>query len=279
MAKGNHIQVSRGAYHHHGIDCGDGSVIHYTGEVKSKFEAVVSRTPLWEFLDGGEIVVVDYGSDAHHPDDVVARAESRLGERDYDLIDQNCEHFARWCRCGDHRSTQVDRVAGAAVASVGGGAATAGGLGAVSAGGVVAGMSGSGIMSGLASAGGAIGGGAVAGLAVLGAAPAIVTNLALGHAFRDDPNASDGERAACGAARTAGVVGSAAGTAGAVAAVSGMGSVAGLSGAGIASGLAAAGGTIGGGMAAGTVLVVAAPAVAAAAVAYGAYKAVRWLWE
>lgn len=29
MQKGDHLYVSRGLYTHHGIDCGDGTVIHY----------------------------------------------------------------------------------------------------------------------------------------------------------------------------------------------------------------------------------------------------------
>jgi len=52
--------------------------------------------------------------------------------------------------------------------------------------------------------------------------------------------------------------------------------VAGLGGAGIASGLAAVGATVGGGMTAGVVVTAAAPAVAAAALGYGVYRAWRW---
>lgn len=35
---------------------------------------------------------------------VVARALSRLGERGYDLVENNCEHFAVWCKTGHHHS-------------------------------------------------------------------------------------------------------------------------------------------------------------------------------
>jgi hypothetical protein len=30
MTKGDHIYINCGAFTHHGIDCGDGTVIHYT---------------------------------------------------------------------------------------------------------------------------------------------------------------------------------------------------------------------------------------------------------
>jgi hypothetical protein len=36
---------------------------------------------------------------------------SRLGEEDYKLIFNNCQHFARWCATGDHESEQVRSVA------------------------------------------------------------------------------------------------------------------------------------------------------------------------
>ena len=34
----------------------------------------------------------------------------RLGEQDYNLLFNNCEHFATWCKTGRHRSGQVDSV-------------------------------------------------------------------------------------------------------------------------------------------------------------------------
>jgi len=37
----------------------------------------------------------------------VERAKSRLGERAYNLLLNNCEHFAIWCKTGKSESTQV----------------------------------------------------------------------------------------------------------------------------------------------------------------------------
>lgn len=36
----------------------------------------------------------------------------RLGEERYNLMLNNCEHFAVWCKTGQHRSSQVDRALG-----------------------------------------------------------------------------------------------------------------------------------------------------------------------
>jgi hypothetical protein len=38
----------------------------------------------------------------------LARALGRLGEQRYNLIFNNCEHFAHWCKTGRHRSAQVE---------------------------------------------------------------------------------------------------------------------------------------------------------------------------
>lgn len=51
--------------------------------------------------------------DVYHlytPEETVARAKGRLGERNYDLVENNCEHFALWCKTGLSESRQVNRI-------------------------------------------------------------------------------------------------------------------------------------------------------------------------
>lgn len=136
---------------------------------------------------------------------------------------------------------------------------------------------GAGMMSGLAAVGGVVGGGAVAGIGVLGAAPTAAAKMVMNQVLEDDDRLSDEEREARAVGRAATTVGAVVGTAAPVVAISTFGSVAGLSGAGITSGLAAIGGTVGGGMGAGIAITVAAPAVVAAGVGYGAYKFWQWM--
>lgn len=93
-----------GVYEHHGIDCGNGTIIHY-----QKLEtAVVSQTPLATFARGSRVYVKSQ-SVAFLPEIVVQRAEGRLGEQRYDLLTNNCEHFATWCKTGRHESAQLTR--------------------------------------------------------------------------------------------------------------------------------------------------------------------------
>ena len=109
MAKGDHVKVRRLGYSHHGIDCGDGTVIHYTGANAEKEAPVVRRTSLVAFAQGRTIRTVRHRSTAT-PEDVMARAFSLLGKADYHLFFNNCEHFASWCVTGRARSRQVKRV-------------------------------------------------------------------------------------------------------------------------------------------------------------------------
>jgi hypothetical protein len=273
MGRGDHIYVNYSGYSHHGIDCGDNMVIHYT-----KSQATISRTSWASFASGMEVFVRRYGN-CDTPDVVIQRAESRLGENTYHLFNNNCEHFAKWCKTGIRVSEQVRNAGAAAGGASGSGAAVAAGIGVVGATGAAAGLSGAGIMSGLATVGGVVGGGAVAGIGALGVAPATVTKIAMDQVLKDDESLPNDEREARAVGRTMTTVGAVAGTAGAVGTVAAAGSVAGLSAAGITSGLAAVGATVGGGMAAGVAVTVAAPAVAAAAVGYGAYRFWKWFSE
>ena len=43
------------------------------------------------------------------PQEIVRRARSRLGENDYRLLTNNCEHFCNWCLDGVSHSAQVER--------------------------------------------------------------------------------------------------------------------------------------------------------------------------
>ncbi len=109
MARGDQIYVYReflnlqGVYEHHGIDCGNGTVIHYR-----KPSETVERTSLATFARGNQIYVKQYPVGfCFILDVVVQRAESRLGERKYNMLFNNCEHFANWCKTGISDSKQV----------------------------------------------------------------------------------------------------------------------------------------------------------------------------
>lgn len=104
MAQGDHIYVDYGFYTHHGIDCGDGTVVHL-----SKEKGKISQDTMRSFARGNSIYVEQR---KHHysPEQVVQRAKSKLGETGYNLGLNNCEHFANWCHSGRHHSKQIANV-------------------------------------------------------------------------------------------------------------------------------------------------------------------------
>lgn len=115
MAKGEHIYVSflldGVPVTHHGIDCGDGTVIEYQGYQQGGRIARISKV---NFGIGRTIHVKKYGK-CDTPAKVLERAENMVGKHGYCLFSNNCEHFAYWCKTGKHNSEQVkNAVAGGA---------------------------------------------------------------------------------------------------------------------------------------------------------------------
>lgn len=116
MARGDHLfyYVARTLYSHHGICCGDGTVIHYESSPWMKFCGTrangavpsIQRVTYDEFRLGNLVSRREYPA-CDVADVVIERAESRLGESCYSLIGNNCEHFAIWCKTGASYSTQV----------------------------------------------------------------------------------------------------------------------------------------------------------------------------
>lgn len=108
IALGAHLVTRRRGYDHHGIYLGHGKVIHYAGRMRHP-QGLVEEVALEDFGRGGEIVVDSTADTAFDSDEIVRRARSRLGERGYRVLSNNCEHFCSWCISGQSRSTQVER--------------------------------------------------------------------------------------------------------------------------------------------------------------------------
>lgn len=112
IKKGSHIAIECSAlgiipYDHHAIYIGNGKVIE-------RSQNGVHVVPYSEFRGRGQTVIVK-SEKSFSKDEIVARAYSRLrgnGSTSYDrtaynLLTNNCEHFANWCRSGNHVSPQL----------------------------------------------------------------------------------------------------------------------------------------------------------------------------
>jgi hypothetical protein len=264
-------------YTHHGIDLGDSTVAHWTatglgsndllGLIGCQGQMEIRRTPLAGFSQGQPVWIRQYG-ECDAAETVVARALSRIGHRGYHLADNNCEHFACWCKTGRHHSEQVKNVAAVVAGGAGVVTAVGAGTGVVSAAGPVAGLSARGAVAGLTAVGRVLGGGPAAGLVGLTTLPAVASALTVCSVLSEDGACARGEREARAAGRAGAVGGAIAGTAAAVGAVAGAG-IPGLGQAGIASGLAALGG---GSVALGLAATFFSPAAFTLAAGWAAYK-------
>ena len=144
LRKGDVIGVHRigGVYDHYGIYTGNSKVIHFSNEGSDFGSDIrVRRATLSQFKNGADnVFVVDFeayrdyienpslfdlleegivgialrklfGNELtlYSPEETVERAESQLGREGYNIVFNNCEHFAVWCKTGVKESSQVQR--------------------------------------------------------------------------------------------------------------------------------------------------------------------------
>jgi hypothetical protein len=91
---------------HYGVYDGYGGVFHFNGITPE--DAYIHYSLLAEFGKGG-IVNVDPCIKVFSPNEIVERASSKLGENfgGFNLITNNCEHFAKWCATDVRQSSQA----------------------------------------------------------------------------------------------------------------------------------------------------------------------------
>ena len=106
---GTHLVTSRRGYMHHGIYVGRGMVVHYAGLSRLLHSGPVEEVTISRFSMGRAVRIIEYSESKYSPQEIVLRARSRLGENDYHVLRNNCEHFCNWCISGRSRSMQVER--------------------------------------------------------------------------------------------------------------------------------------------------------------------------
>ena len=118
MAKGDHLRIASTLagipFQHHGIDMGDGTVVHLAPENGPRVtlhdtsgEFSVRRDSMQAFCRGQIPEVIPH-ADGREASEVVATAESMLGKTGYSLLEGNCEHFAMLCATGRYESHQIE---------------------------------------------------------------------------------------------------------------------------------------------------------------------------
>ena len=109
---GKHLIIKKvaGSYTHHGIGLGNGRVIHYSGLSNNlKNIGEVEEVSLEDFSLNKEIIVKEHNNRMFDLEEAVIRARLRLGENQYHVLHNNCEHLVEWCINGKHFSQQSRR--------------------------------------------------------------------------------------------------------------------------------------------------------------------------
>jgi hypothetical protein len=95
-------------YAHHGIYVGDGNVVHYGALMYDIIRKPVEEVTLTSFAGGRPVFVISHAEACLDAAEIIRRARSRLGEKKYRLLTNNCEHFCEWALHGVARSFQVE---------------------------------------------------------------------------------------------------------------------------------------------------------------------------
>jgi hypothetical protein len=118
MARGDRLEVeqrivgSTVTYMHHGIDVGDGTVVHARpDDFRNPFGGGrVVRTSREDFSAGRAVRLTTDPPAVFPAEEVVSRALAHVGREGYSPLVDNCEHFATWCATGRRISRQVEIV-------------------------------------------------------------------------------------------------------------------------------------------------------------------------
>ena len=105
---GAHIVTRRHGYTHHGIYAGAGKVVHYAGLSRGLRRGPVEENSRSTFADGYPVSIASGVPPKFEGREVARRARSRIGEDNYRILTNNCEHFCEWCLRGQPRSYQID---------------------------------------------------------------------------------------------------------------------------------------------------------------------------
>lgn len=106
---GDHLWVQRLGYEHHGLATGPNTVIQYSGKDGIFETGVIEEVPLSAFAKDRKVRFIDHPNRLHNRMVSVRRARERVGENEYNLVFNNCEHFVMWCIEDKHTSEQVNR--------------------------------------------------------------------------------------------------------------------------------------------------------------------------
>ena len=115
---GDMVRIPMSEVYHYGVCTGEDRIIQFgepvLGRPSNSEEIKVGAVTIAEFLKGAfaEVAVFDKKELKRKKtvEEIIEKAESSLGKGGYDILYNNCEHFANECVFGVHSSSHVDDV-------------------------------------------------------------------------------------------------------------------------------------------------------------------------
>ncbi|MFL0194739.1 lecithin retinol acyltransferase family protein [Clostridium sp. WILCCON 0269] len=98
-------------YDHYGIYVGNNKVIHYCSSTGNAKDAEIQETDMEPYFKEKNYFILNIkGTVEFNSYETVKRAETRLGEKSYNLLQNNCEHFVIWAKTGNSESLQLENL-------------------------------------------------------------------------------------------------------------------------------------------------------------------------
>lgn len=115
---GDMIRICLGDFYHYGIYISDEEIIQFgpppVSILRKDDEIEVCTTDINGFLSGKFLEVGEPDrkerKKCRKPEEVIAAARSRIGERGYSILYNNCEHFAYECMFGQKYCSQTEKI-------------------------------------------------------------------------------------------------------------------------------------------------------------------------
>lgn len=110
---GDVIRTKVRFYYHYGIFVSEEEVIQFglpDDPSRPAEEVRVLTSDIHTFLQGGDLQVLADRKHRRSPEQTVNAARQRLGEGEYHILHNNCEHFAMECAFGHPSSSFLDDV-------------------------------------------------------------------------------------------------------------------------------------------------------------------------
>ena len=111
-----HPNLAKYTPYHHAIYIDNGEILHFTGGHNNydPRNATIVKDTIFNFENTAKKrnspIYVNYNNNIDNKENVLKRCDEVLGEKNYCIITNNCEHLVNYCITGIKKSDQVEGI-------------------------------------------------------------------------------------------------------------------------------------------------------------------------